>query len=131
MCPSVYKILVILCHKLLQFCFNCTKTFHINLSYIEVLQDKILKCQLLLLEELCPLELRFFFFEIACFSQSSGGGINSNSVTAVVSNTFFLRIVKTMNDSISLKSLWLPLVESRTLPNLLPIYSLPDDKIIA
>ena len=42
-CLSVYKVLAILYHKLLQFCFNCIETLHIRRSYIEVLQDVIFK----------------------------------------------------------------------------------------
>ena len=59
-CLCVYKILVILYAELLQFCFNCIETLHIHQSYIEVLQDAILKCQVLLVEELSPLALFFF-----------------------------------------------------------------------
>ena len=59
-CASVYKILVILCRKLLQLCFSCIGTLHMHWWYIEFLQDAVLKCQLLLVEELSPLELRVF-----------------------------------------------------------------------
>ena len=41
------------------------------------LQDAILKCQLLLVEELSPLEFKTPF-EIARFCQSLGGGIKSH-----------------------------------------------------
>ena len=61
----VYKIpvLVILYRELLlHFCFSCIEILIIHWSYIEVLQDAILKCHLLLLEELSPLERRLFFF---------------------------------------------------------------------
>ena len=51
------------------------KTLHLHWSYIEVLQDLILKCQLLLVEELSPFELRILL-EIVCLCQSAGGGIN-------------------------------------------------------
>ena len=58
--PSVYKILVILYRECLQqFCFDCIETLHMHGSYTEVLKDAILKCQLLLVEELSPLRLRF------------------------------------------------------------------------
>ena len=61
MCPSVYlsvyKILVILFCKLLQFGSNCIETLHIYIDHIEILEDTVLKCQLLLVEELSSLEL--------------------------------------------------------------------------
>ena len=49
-----------------------------------MLQDTILKCQILLVEELAPLELRTFSIEIARFCQIAGGGIKSHLVTALV-----------------------------------------------
>ena len=71
--PSVYTVLVILCHDfLLQFCLNSIKTLLIHWSYIGVLQAAILKCHLFLVEELSPLELRFFFFFLNCRFLSKG-----------------------------------------------------------
>ena len=69
-CQSVcVQILVILCRELLlKFCFNIIKTLHIRRSYIEVFQGTILKCQLLLVEELSPLELRFFLIKLGVLS---------------------------------------------------------------
>ena len=86
-CLSEYKILVILYHELLQFCFSCIEILHIHWPCIEVLRDTIQKCQLLLVEELSPLELIlfiYFFFFITCFCWSSGRGIKSYLVTALV-----------------------------------------------
>ena len=59
-CPSVYKILLILCRKLLQFCFNSFENLYKHWSHNEVLQDIALKCQLRLVLELSPLELSHF-----------------------------------------------------------------------
>ena len=60
-CPFVYRILLILCHNSSYSFASIFFKLCIHRSCIKVLQGAILKCQLLLVEELPPLELRFFF----------------------------------------------------------------------
>ena len=45
---------------------------------------QFLKYQLLLVEDISPLELRISFFEITCFCHNTGGGNKSQPVTALI-----------------------------------------------
>ena len=53
-CRCVYKILVILCCKLLQFCCNSFENLYKHWLHTEILQGVILKCQPPPLQELSP-----------------------------------------------------------------------------
>ena len=61
------KILVVLCCRLLQFCFCCVETLSVHLSLIEVVHSFQPA-----LPVSCSLE---FFCKIDCFYSSAGRGI--------------------------------------------------------